>query len=156
LDQHRADHRPNKCNKVTVIINVPTAEDYARTGLDLLNLAWRQVDDLNAKLQLFDRDNPRETEEENQERHRQIWDASDRQIANAVVIAQQATEFLLKGRIASVSPYFLISNDLKDWPKPDTSNTIEFSRFKTVDAVQLTKICDAVSPYRLPTEFGSH
>jgi hypothetical protein len=140
-----------------VIINVPAADDYSRTGLDLLNLSWRQVDDLYASLLLFDHDTAAsESAEERAERHRQYWDAADRQIANAIVLAQQAIEFLLKGRIAAVSPYLLIANDPKDWPRADRNNKIEFSQFRSIDAVQLPKILNCVLAQKLPDEFQAH
>ena len=140
-----------------MIINVPGAEDYSRTGLDLLNVSWRQADSLYASLLLFDHDLAgKESAEEKAERHRQYWDAADRQIANAIVLAQQAIEFLLKGKIAAVSPYLLIANDPKEWPKADGNNRIEFSQFRTIDAVQLTKVCNSVAEHTLPEEFQNH
>jgi hypothetical protein len=88
-----------------MITNVPTAEEYSKTGLDLLNLAWGQIADLSQTLDLSDEDNSsHETKEETQERHRLFWQASNQKIANSLVIVQQATEFLLKAKIAAVSP----------------------------------------------------
>jgi hypothetical protein len=56
-----------------MILNVPTAEDHTKTGLDLLNLAWRQVDNLNAQLEIFDHDNRSwDTKQDKKERHEQF------------------------------------------------------------------------------------
>jgi hypothetical protein len=109
-------------------------------------------------LDLSDEDNSsHETKEETQERHRLFWQASNQKIANSLVIVQQATEFLLKAKIGAVSPYLLIANDPRDWPKGSkTDNTIDFSHFRTLDAIHLPKICDAVSQNRLPVDFHEH
>jgi hypothetical protein len=100
-----------------VITNVPTADDYSRTGLDLLNLSWQQVDELYAKLLQFEEHESVESPDERAEQARQYWKAADRQVSNAIVLVQQAIEFLLKAKIAAVSPYLLIAGDPREWPK---------------------------------------
>jgi hypothetical protein len=138
-----------------MIINVPTGEDYTRTGLDQLNLAWREVVELTELIGIADSEGD-ETDNERHKRNQEFWKAANRKVANGVALTHQALEFLLKGRIAAISPYLLIQNDPRDWPKPDGRNTIEFSRFKTLDAVHLPKICTAVSSEELPTEMSVH
>jgi hypothetical protein len=61
-------------------------------------------------------------------------------------------EFLLKGRVAQVSPYLLITQDPKDWPKPDNRGEIDFSLFRVVDAIHLPRICEAISGQKLPAQ----
>jgi hypothetical protein len=138
-----------------MIINVPTGEDYTRTGLDQLNLAWGEVVGLTELIRIADSEGD-ETDNERHKRNQEFWKAADRKVANGVALTQQALEFLLKGRIAAISPYLLIQNDPRDWPKPNGRNTIEFSRFKTLDAVHLPKICTAVSPEELPPGLSAH
>ena len=109
-----------------MIVNVPTAEDFTRTGSNLLNLAWSQVDNLLAVRLDFENDTgledvspglmaihkpEPETAEERKVRHREYWSAAERELANAMAIAHQGVEFLLKGRIALVSPYLLIAHE---------------------------------------------
>jgi len=141
-----------------MITNVPTAEEYRKTGTDLLNLAWGQITDLSETLALSDTDsNAEENREKTQERHTLFWQAANQKVANCIVIVQQATEFLLTAKIAAVSPYLLIANDPRDWPKGNkTDNTIDFSHFRTLDAIHLPRICDAVFQDRLQAEFHKH
>jgi len=56
-----------------------------------------------------------ETKKERTARHTAYWAAAERELANAIAIAHQGVEFLLKGRIALVSPYLLIVQDPKHW-----------------------------------------
>jgi hypothetical protein len=150
-----------------VIVNVPTAGDFTQAGSDLLNLAWSQVHELISKLADFDREasktdeekekSPyvlpgRETPEEKEARHREYWSAAERDLGNALTIAHQGMEFILKGQIASVSPYLLIIQDPKEWPKPDRGGNIDFGLFRTVDAIHLPRMCEAVSGKEFPFE----
>ena len=60
----------------------------------------------------------------------------------------------MKARIAEVSPFLLIAGDPRSWPKPkDGSNDIDFSSFRTIDAVQLCAAVNAVSAVPLSKEF---
>jgi hypothetical protein len=64
-----------------MITNVPTAEEFSKTGLDLLHLAWGQIADLSHTLDLSDEDNSsHETKEETRERQRLFWQASNQKI----------------------------------------------------------------------------
>ncbi len=149
-----------------MIINVPNAEDFTRTGSDLLNLGWSQADSLLAALNDFEHDASSEndglgppaipapkpeTDEERRERQREYWSAADRALANAITIAHQGIEFLLKGRIALISPYLLIVQEPRDWPRPDENGNLDFSQFRTIDAIHLPKICEAVSEEKFPS-----
>jgi len=66
---------------------------------------------------------------------------------------EQGVEFLLKGRIASVSPFLLIANEVNGWPKPNKDIPIRFSEFKTLDAKDLIKVYNTVAPVPLTDEF---
>ena len=154
-----------------MIINVPTAEDFTRAGCNLLNLAWSQVDGLLAGLSDFEKDTSLEslenvspglvpireaepeTKKERTARHTAYWSAAERELANAIAIAHQGVEFLLKGRIALVSQYLLIVQDPKHWPKPDDNREIDFSLFRAIDAIHLPRICEAVSDQKFPSNF---
>ena len=157
-----------------MIINVPTAEDFTRAGCNLLNLAWSQVDGLLAGLSDFEKDTSLEslenvspglvpireaepeTKKERTARHTAYWSAAERELANAIAIAHQGVEFLLKGRIALVSPYLLIVQDPKHWPKPDDNREIDFSLFRAIDAIHLPRICEAVSDQNFPPTSGTN
>jgi len=74
-------------------------------------------------------------------------------ITNAVSLLQQSLELFLKAKVAEVSPFFLISGDPRAWPKPDKNNVLDFSEFRTVDAVDLVKLVNTVSKEALPEKF---
>ncbi len=59
-------------------------------------------------------------------------------------LAQQANELALKARIAAVSPYLLLLNS--DVSLSGTTATIEFSSLRTLDAVDLPKAVNALTP----------
>ena len=65
---------------------------------------------------------------------------------NAFSLLQQSLEIALKAKIAEVSPFLLMAGDPRSWPKPkDGVNTIDFSNFRTIDAVQLCGAVNTVS-----------
>jgi hypothetical protein len=56
--------------------------------------------------------------------------------------------------VAEVSPFLLIAGDPRPWPRPkDGTNVIDFSSFRTVDAVQLCNAVNTVSAVPLPNGF---
>jgi hypothetical protein len=150
-----------------LIVNVPTAIDFTQAGSDLLNLAWSQVHEMISRLAEFDRDAAKadeekeksifelpgqETPEEKESRHRAYWSAGERDLGNALTIAHQGIEFVLKGQVAAVSPYLLIVQDPKDWPKTDKDGNVDFGLFRTMDAIHLPRICEAVSGKQFPLD----
>jgi hypothetical protein len=74
-------------------------------------------------------------------------------IINAISLLQQSLELFLKAKIAEVSPFLLIIGDPRTWPKPDKNNILDFSNFRTVDAVDLIKLVNTASIKPLPKTF---
>jgi hypothetical protein len=74
-------------------------------------------------------------------------------LSTALSLIQQGTEFLLKGHIATVSPYLLILGDPSNYPSKSHERNIRFSEFKTIDAQDLVKVYNTVSTGRLPDNF---
>ena len=62
-------------------------------------------------------------------------------------------EMALKGRIASISPFLLISRDPKDWPKGVGTGDVPFSEFRTLDAADLVKVHNTFSTVPLDEHF---
>ena len=62
-------------------------------------------------------------------------------------------EMGLKGRIAAVSPYLLISRDPKEWPGGIDGRPVTFGKFRTLDAGDLVKVHNIVSSSRLGDRF---
>jgi hypothetical protein len=81
------------------------------------------------------------------------WQVSQQELATAVALAQQGTEFLLKGKIAAVTPLLLILGTPGDWPGGCDRDDISFADFKTIDAQDLIRCHDTVCTPRLNDQF---
>jgi hypothetical protein len=142
-----------------MILDIPTKADFDYNGIAFLNLAWESV--LSISLNLPEQpDELGNTEEEAAKEDRrwaeaveQYWQAAQQELATAMALAQQGTEFLLKGRIAQVSPFLLISGDPGDWPGGCDRGDVPFAVFKTIDAQDLLRAHDTVCMPRLTDQF---
>ena len=84
------------------------------------------------------------------------WRAKQLLLNNAFSLLQQSLEIALKAKIAEVSPFLLIAGDPRTWPKAkDGTNVIDFSNFRTIDAVQLCGAVNTVSATPLSKELQS-
>ena len=87
-----------------MIIEIPNKNDFDKSGLSMLNLAWDAIATLyrdleNAEIEEWD-DDGEVTEE--------FWQAAQRPISVALALAQQGIELLLKGKIAEISPFLFL------------------------------------------------
>jgi hypothetical protein len=55
--------------------------------------------------------------------------------------------------IAKVSPFLLIAGEPRQWPSPDKAGNVDFSDFRTIDAIDLCRVVNAVSDTKLPDSF---
>jgi hypothetical protein len=133
-----------------MITDVPTPEQFEQAAADLLNLAWTAAADLTHGLNLVKAALEDEVEREVSDEY---WNAAQRPLGNALALVQQAMEFLLKARIAAISPYLLLNSDPRDWPKGCERNDTSFADFKTIDANELIRAHNAVAPSRLDDSF---
>lgn len=141
-----------------MIIDVPTGDDFKSAGIDFLNLAWDTLISLSTKLKDAEYFYNVYYSDENEEvidqlSSEQYWKQAQRPLSTALSLIQQGTEFLLKGHIATVSPYLLISGDPSNYPSKSHERNIRFSEFKTIDAQDLVKVYNTVSTGRLPDNF---
>ncbi|MFN7553833.1 hypothetical protein, partial [Microcystis sp.] len=141
-----------------MIIDVPTGDDFKSAGIDFLNLAWDTLISLSTKLKDAEYFYNVYYSDENEEvidqlSSEQYWKQAQRPLSTALSFIQQGTEFLLKGHIATVSPYLLISGDPSNYPSKSHERNIRFSEFKTIDAQDLVKVYNTVSTDRLPDNF---
>lgn len=60
---------------------------------------------------------------------------------------------MLKGRIAAVSPFILISGNPKEWPKGCHKSDTSFADFRMIDSQDLIKAHDTVAMMRLSDDF---
>ncbi len=131
-----------------MITDIPLSSDFQNAGMNLLNLAWdstvsllmdRIFDgyEIRANLQVDDR----------------YWQSAQPILASSLSLVQQSMEFFLKGRIAKVSPYLLISGNPSNYPKNSHKVDTSFSDFRTIDAQDLIRVLNTVSTDRLSDEF---
>ena len=131
-----------------MIANLPTAADLYQSGKELLDFAWDTTSNL---LTEFDEADCYGYDKE--EISEKYWAAARRRLTTSLAVAQQGAEFILKGKIAAISPYLLIADAPTKWPSPYEGKPIDFSDFKTVDAQDLIRIYDTFSNQPLAPAF---
>jgi hypothetical protein len=128
-----------------MITDIPAPDDFFCSGWRFLDYGWSQAVELLRLDIPEDEDHPNSSDIEDSElaRHNLI---------TSLALVQQGIELLLKGCIAEVSPYLLITQP-QQWPgKCDKSDT-SFSQFRTIDAQDLIKVYDTVRENRLSENF---
>lgn len=141
-----------------MIVDVPNASDFEKAGLDLLHLAWSsaiaKIGELRDATDVWAYNGDTDTDEGEHRKREAFWRSAQPSLANAVSLTQQAIELMLKGRIATVSPYLLIARDARDYPSGSDKQDTSFGTFRTIDAADLFKVNNAVSAQPLPDDFG--
>lgn len=132
-----------------MIQDIPTEADFTSAGKDFLCLAWDNACGLSLRLQ----DSVDNYLVEDAEASDMYWRASQRYLSTALSLIEQAVEFIIKGRIAAISPYLLIANDFSSWPKPSNNTPVDFASFKTIDAKDLLVVHNAICSTPLPESF---
>ena len=127
-----------------MITDIPTSDDYDRTGNELLLSAWDKA--ISLLIERLDSD----LEDEDVEDY---FNSIQTDLRSATALIQQGIEFYLKGRICEVSPYLLINARPDSWPRDCAKNDIPFSTFRTLDAQDLAKVVNTVCDERLSDEF---
>jgi len=122
-----------------MITDIPTPDEFRAAGVNQLYLGWQiAMQAVHQHEQVTDYSDVNGEDADNAAA--EYWRKSQPALANAFGLIQQAMEMALKGRIAAVSPYLLISRDPKDWPKGVDTQAVPFSEFRTVDAADLIKV----------------
>lgn len=135
-----------------MITDIPSASEFHAAGLNQLYLAWQIA--LRAVYDHEDLVDYSEFDDDDAEAAAaEYWAKSQPALANAFGLTQQAMEMAMKGRIAAVSPYLLISRDPKDWPKGVDSGRMAFSEFRTLDAADLIKVHNSFATAPLDQAF---
>ncbi|HEJ1054399.1 TPA: hypothetical protein SLP05_001939 [Pseudomonas putida] len=133
-----------------MVINIPEPGDFFQSGKELFNFAWDALSNLLTELDQadyygFDKNEVSE----------KYWAGAQRTLTTSLAIVQQGVEFVLKGKIAAISPYLLISDSPSRWPSNEKGEPIDFSQFRTVDAQDLIKIHDTFSSAPLSSTFAA-
>jgi hypothetical protein len=132
-----------------MITDVPAADDFLAYGLRFLNLGWQNA--LTVALELVDAHEwGGDVDEELRE---EFVRAAEPELGTALALVEQGVEFLLKGRIAAVSPWLLLSRDPDGWPRRSDKEDTPFAEFHTIDAQDLVRVHDTACKVRLPDEF---
>jgi hypothetical protein len=131
-----------------MIHDVPSENDFRDVGLSLLNMAW----DVGAAL-LRDLDEADVLGVDVREVEAEYWAAARQQLASSQATALQAAEFLLKGKIAAVSAFLLLSAAPREWPKGCERQDTPFGEFRMIDAQDLVRVHDSCCATRLAPEF---
>jgi len=130
-----------------LIIEIPTEADFKNSGLGFINLALDQIFELYSDLsdsQIEDWGEEVDIEA--------YWYGAKNKLRNSLALVQQGIEFILKGRIASISPFLLIANKPKDWPSKWEKEDISFAEFKILDAHDLIKTINVFHSNKLSEE----
>jgi hypothetical protein len=106
-----------------VILDIPTTEDFVDSGTSFLNLAWDAAVDLLLNLT----DASVDESDDDGTITDEYWRRAQRPLSTAVTLAQQGAEFLLKSRIAAVSPFLLFSGLPREWPKACDKSDVSFA-----------------------------
>lgn len=133
-----------------MITEIPTAPEFQTAGLNQLYLAWQIA---MQAVQDYEALDDRVDEADKESGSTEYWAKSQPALANAFGLIQQAMEMALKGRIASISPFLLISRDPKDWPKGVDTGAVPFSEFRTLDAADLVTVHNTFSSVPLSEQF---
>lgn len=132
-----------------MITDVPTGDDFQQSGVAFLNLAWDNAIEL-----IFILNNSGMSDLDYWgDEQRDFWKAAQKPLATSLALAQQGIELLLKGRIAAISPFLLVSGSPRDWPRGCDKNDVPFADFRTIDAQDLVRAHDTVASQRLPDDF---
>jgi hypothetical protein len=134
-----------------MVTEIPTPSDFRNYGLRYVNLGWGMA--LGVVLELGESEDWGYDVEPDVKAD--FLKAAEPEFATALTLIEQGIEFLIKARIAEVSPWLLISRDADGWPRRCDKEYIEFSAFHTIDAQDILKVHNTFMPNRLPEEFAT-
>ncbi|KIC82637.1 hypothetical protein [Pseudomonas sp. C5pp] len=130
-----------------MIKEIPTSEEFASAAYAQFDFAWDIVISFITTL-----DEAGQYVEVDKDDEAQFWEAARQRILTSLIIAQQGVELAIKGKLVAFSPYLLLGSP-SDWPKDKTGQGVEFSEFKTIDAHDLIKAYNMVSPQPFDAKF---
>lgn len=132
-----------------MIVDVPTQGQFYSAGVNQLYLAWKiAIGTQQALTRIGAAAEDREAADE-------YWHSVQPELANAYSLIQQAMEMALKGRIAAVSPFLLLSRDPRECAEGVGTKDISFGEFHTINASDLLKVHNSVVRPALGEGFGA-
>ena len=134
-----------------MITALPTHYDFRIHGEDYINLAWYKVHDLSTRHYIS---GDIEVLNDQDLANEDLLEGYQRELSSALMLCHQGIEFLLKGKIASVSPFLLISQNPDQWPRGSDKADTAFSEFRTIDAQDLLRVVNTVSATKISDTFA--
>lgn len=141
-----------------MIIDIPTKEDFYSSADDMVNEAWEKISNLShGYYELEDINSvyqPSECFDGASYIYGldQYWLHVRPKLISALTLVIQSIEFRLKGLIAGISPYLLLSSSSKNIPKP-IGGIRSFSQFRSIDAQDLINVYETFSDQELSKQF---
>lgn len=131
-----------------MISEIPTPEDYFQSGKELLDFAWDVIANLLTGI-----DEAEYYGVEPKDITDKYWNAAKRSLTTSLSITQQGIEFVLKGKIAAISPYLLIADPPSKWPSQTNAADTKFSDLRSIDAQDLIRVLETFSNNALSPDF---
>lgn len=140
-----------------MIANVPDAEEMKQTALWLFFNAWEQILRI-IELSLAEQfgstivEGHIEPSSQFKDEIEEFIDEVQPELRLAYVLLQQSHELGLKAKICAVNPFLLfLGSDVRSWAKSDA----DFSEFRTLDAIDLIPVVNAVCAKPVSDRFKS-
>ncbi|MGA4367894.1 hypothetical protein [Pantoea ananatis] len=124
-----------------MVKDIPLKEDFYSTSCHMANEAWNAVHELLHKYKEYEDfrdyyDNGTGYYSGTSVDLTPYWKYSRPKLISALTLVQQSVEFRIKGKIAGISPFLLLSNPVRKAGKKN----LRFADFNTVDAQDLIKL----------------
>jgi hypothetical protein len=130
-----------------VIINIPTAEGLNDTALRLHFSAWTSIIRMIEEVDFIFKGE----EEHWKEQWPEYLVACQPELQSVCALIQQSNELALKAKTCEVSPFLLLLGNPPKFSK--SQSDIDFSDFRTLDAVDLPGAVNTLCPTPLSDEF---
>ncbi|KYQ83490.1 hypothetical protein AWW72_14195 [Acinetobacter sp. NRRL B-65365] len=141
-----------------MIVDIPTKLDFYTSADHMVNEAWEKIAQLaHLHYEVANREHfhisKENIYEENKLNLDNYWNFARPKLISALTLVLQSVEFRLKGLIAEISPYLLLSSSSRQIPKADEKGVISFSHFHSIDAQDLITVYETFSDKKLSSKF---
>lgn len=116
-----------------MITDIPTKEDFYSSGMDYAMMAYTNILDMVLLLEEFSYDS-------DDAEAKEYWESGRGKLKSSASLLHQGIDFLLKSKVAEISPLLLIENNPDRFPKLDRNGKVAYSEFYTQDSAKLPKI----------------
>lgn len=142
-----------------MIVDIPSKNDFFTSADHMVNEAWEKIALLAHNY--YDIENKNHfymTSKSLYEKYYlnldEYWKFARPKLISALTLVLQSVEFRIKGLIAEISPYLLLSSSSRQIPKADSKGVISFSQFHSIDAQDLITVYETFSEKKLSPKFN--